>query len=125
MHRALMVVSAAALVIHLGATAFLGRLERSGPAHEDVVLAGEIPATLFLPEPSAGGTAFLDFSARPQRPPAVLLMHGFALDRLSLSSLARKLAGSGYAVLSVDVQGHGQNLGPRITTEVLMDRALG
>jgi len=112
MRRAVMLVSAAALVIHLGATSFLGRLERAGPAHEDVVLAGGIPGTLFLPVPSEGGTAFLDSPPRPERPPAVLLMHGFAMDRLGLSGLARKLAESGYAVLTIDAQGHGQNRNP-------------
>jgi len=106
------VVSAAALVIYLCATSCLGRLERAGPAHEDVVLAGGIPGTLFLPEPSEGGAAFLDSPPRPERPPAVLLMHGFASDRLGLSGLARKLAESGYAVLTIDVQGHGQNRNP-------------
>jgi dienelactone hydrolase len=112
MHRAVTLVSAVALAIHLVATSCLGRLERAGPAHEDVVLAGGIPGTLFLPEPSEGGTAFLDSPPRPERPPAALLMHGFALDRLGLSGLARKLAESGYAVLTIDVQGHGQNRNP-------------
>jgi dienelactone hydrolase len=112
MRRTVTVVSAAALVIYLCATSCLGRLERAGPAHEDVVLAGGIPGTLFLPEPSEGGAAFLDSLPRPERPPAALLMHGFASDRLGLSGLARKLAESGYAVLTIDVQGHGQNRNP-------------
>ena len=42
----------------------------------------------------------------------MLLTHGFASDRLGLSGLARRLAESGYAVLTVDVQGHGQNRNP-------------
>jgi dienelactone hydrolase len=112
MRRAVTLVSAVALVIHLVATCCLGRLERAGPAREDVVLAGGIPGTLFLPEPSEGGRAFLDSPARPERPPAALLIHGFAMDRLGLSGLARKLAESGYAVLTIDVQGHGQNRNP-------------
>ena len=39
-------------------------------------------------------------------------MHGFASDRLGVSSLARRLAASGYAVLSFDASGHGQNRNP-------------
>jgi dienelactone hydrolase len=39
-------------------------------------------------------------------------MHGFAGDRLSLSSLARRLAASGYAVLAIDARGHGENRNP-------------
>ena len=69
MRRTVTVVSAVALVIYLCAASCLGRLERAGPAHEDVVLAGGIPGTLFLPEPSEGGAAFLDSPPRPERPP--------------------------------------------------------
>lgn len=112
MRRSVTIVSAVALVIYLSATTCLGRLERAGPAHEDVMLAGGIPGTFFLPEPSEGGTAFLDSPPRPERPPVALLMHGFASDRLGLSGLARKLAESGYGVLTVDVQGHGENRNP-------------
>jgi dienelactone hydrolase len=76
------------------------------------MIAGGIPGTLYLPEPAAGGRAFLDAPERSERPPAVLLAHGFAFDRQGLSGLARALARSGYAVLAVDLQGHGQNRNP-------------
>ena len=69
MQRSMMVVSAVALVVYLVAVAWLGQLENSGPAHTDVALTGGIPGTLFLPEPSQGGRAFLDAPPRAERPP--------------------------------------------------------
>ena len=42
------------------------------------------------------------------RPP-IVLMHGFASDRKNMSPLARSLARAGYAVLAIDVAGHGEN----------------
>jgi dienelactone hydrolase len=112
MRRTMTVVSAIALVVYLAAASWLGQLESGGPAHEDVFLAGDIPGTLFLPESPEGKLAFLDSLPPEERPPAVLLVHGFASDRLGLSGLARKLAGAGYAALTIDVQGHGQNRSP-------------
>ena len=43
------------------------------------------------------------------RPPAVVLVHGFAADRVAMSTLARRLAQNGYAVLAIDLHGHGAN----------------
>jgi len=114
MPRGVPIASAVAFAVFLLATAWLGRLERDGPAHGDLVLAGGVPATLYLPGPAsgAGPEAFLDPPPREDRPPALVLMHGFAGDRLSLSSLARRLAASGYAVLAIDARGHGENRNP-------------
>src|SRR5262247_3621908 len=111
MARVVRVASALAFAVFLAATAWLGRLERGGPAHGDLLLAGGVPATLYLPGPVRGPglAAFLDPPPREERPPAIALMHGFAGDRLSLSSLARRLAASGYAVLAIDARGHGEN----------------
>jgi dienelactone hydrolase len=112
--RPLAVVSGVGLAVYLAAAAWLGRLELAGPPHAEVVLDGGIPATLYLP--GRGGpdarTVFLEPPPRGERPPGVVLMHGFASDRLGLSSLARRLAGSGYAVLAFDASGHGQNRHP-------------
>jgi dienelactone hydrolase len=112
--RPLAIVSGIALAVYLLAAAALGYFERSGPPRADVVLDGGIPATLFLPgEPGSDPrSAFLDPMPRGERPPGVALMHGFASDRLVVSSLARRLAASGYAVLSFDASGHGQNRAP-------------
>jgi dienelactone hydrolase len=114
MARGVRIASALAFAVFLAATAWLGRLEREGPAHGDLLLAGGVPATLYLPPPARGTdfAAFLDPPPREERPPALVLMHGFAGDRLSLSSLARRLAASGYAVLAIDARGHGENRNP-------------
>jgi dienelactone hydrolase len=114
MARVVRGVSAVAFAVFLLATAWLGRLERRGPPHGDLLLAGGLPATLFLPGEARGRgpAAFLEPPPRDARPPAVVLMHGFAGDRLSLSSLARRLATAGYAVLAIDARGHGENRNP-------------
>jgi len=112
MRRVVYAISALAFVGFLVASAWLGRLERGGPAHADVTLRGRVPATLFLPQPAREGQAFLDVPAPGERPPVVLLVHGFASDRSGMSSLARRLAGTGAAVLTLDVRGHGANRNP-------------
>src|SRR5215470_1769277 len=107
MARSVRVVSAVAFAVFLCAAVWLARLDRAGPPHADVLLSGGVPATLFLPAAPgiAGSHAFLDPPPRGERPPAIVLMHGFAGDRLSLSSLARRLAMAGYAVLAIDARG--------------------
>src|SRR5262245_1123879 len=114
MARSVRVVSAVAFAVFLCAAVWLARLDRAGPPHADVMLAGGVPATLFLPAAAgaSGARAFLDPPPRGERPPAIVLMHGFAGDRLSLSSLARRLAMAGYAVLAIDARGHGENRNP-------------
>jgi len=101
------------LVVCAGATVVLARRERSGPVHGDLEIAGGLPATLYLPEQPVPGSSMLP-APRPrgERPPAVVLVHGFAADRVLMSSLARRLAESGYAVLAIDVRGHGGNHNP-------------
>ncbi len=110
--RVVGLVSLLALLLFLVLSAQLGRLERSGPAQLPVAVDGDVPATLYLPQIDAGRAAFLDPLPRGERPPAVVLMHGFGSDRLGMSVLARRLAGSGYAVLTLDARGHGRNRRP-------------
>ncbi len=107
----LSLVSLAAFAAFLFASIWLGRLERGGPPHADVELEGGVPATLFLPGPASGDSfsAFLDAPPAGERPPVVVLAHGICSDRTVSSSLARKLAGSGFAVLTLDLRGHGGN----------------
>ena len=112
MPRTLVILSALALVVYLCAVVWLGALERGGPPHANVVLDSGMPGTLFLPQPSSGLEPFNDVPPRDARPPAVVLMHGFAGDRMMMSGLARRLARAGYAVLTPDVRGHGQNRVP-------------
>jgi len=108
MPRAVVWIASFGALLFLVGAAWMGRLERTGPAHADLQLDGGIPATFYLPG-DAGFEAFLDPPPVGERPPAVVLMHGFASDRLGLSTLARRLARRGYAVLSFDAPGHGQN----------------
>jgi dienelactone hydrolase len=111
--RSLSLVSMAALAGFLLASAWLGRLERGGPPHSDLTLEGGVPATLFLPpKPGDPLLAFVDSPAPDARPPAVILGHGVSSDRANLSSLARKLAGAGFAALTLDLRGHGENRNP-------------
>ena len=104
------IAAAAALVVHLVCLAWLGRAERGGPVHMDLVIPGGIPATLYLPGPgSPGGFRFPEPPGPGNGPPAVLLVHGYSSDRVAMSILARRLAGAGYGVLAIDVRGHGTN----------------
>jgi dienelactone hydrolase len=112
MRRIVAAASLVALVVFLLGTIQLGRLERGGPSHTEVALPDGIPGTLYVPWGEGDRSAFLDPRPRGERPPAVLLVHGFSSDRMGMSSLARRLAGSGYAVLAIDLQGHGENRTP-------------
>ncbi|HUO05963.1 MAG TPA: alpha/beta fold hydrolase [Candidatus Binataceae bacterium] len=88
----------------------LMRLNNGGPAHRTVELPGVEPATLYMPEnPDSSGVI-----APPavQRPAAVVLVHGFMSDRQMMGALARRIAENGYAVLTIDVHGHGENRNP-------------
>jgi dienelactone hydrolase len=89
----------------------LARLENGGPAHSDLTLAGDLPATMYLPGP--GYPFYTQFPAPPEkRPPAIVLLHGFSGDRVIMSTLARRIAENGYAVLAIDFRGHGANRNP-------------
>ncbi len=100
---------AVAILFILG-VARLAALDKGGPSHTDVVLPGAIPGTLYLPGIPAAGNPF--FGVPAQRAPAVVLVHGFSADREIMSTLARWIAQNGYAVLTIDVRGHGANRNP-------------
>jgi dienelactone hydrolase len=99
------VVAAAVLLVRLG------RQQNDGPAHVDVEIGNGIPATLYVP----GAVAHKDEQQLPdpkpvgQRPPVIVLAHGFAADRALMSTLARSLTSAGYAVVAFDFRGHGGN----------------
>ena len=91
---------------------------------EAPLLEGRIPATVYLPEPGGSAGArevLLDPPPREERPPAIVVMHGFAGDRASMSGLSRRLAESGYAVLAFDAMGHGANRNPFLRTRAAGD----
>jgi dienelactone hydrolase len=98
-------------VVFILAIARLARLENGGPSHTFIMLPGQEPATLYIPGPER---PFLMQLPKPagERPPAVVLIHGFMADRKLMSVLARRLAENGYAVLAIDVNGHGENSNP-------------
>lgn len=99
--------------IALASALQLGRLERGGPYHVDLELAGGVPATFYLPgEPDEPDPRLMSPPPPDARPPAVVLLHGFSADRVMMSTLARRLAANGYAVLAPDLHGHGANRSP-------------
>src|SRR5271156_4208639 len=105
------IVSLVLVLLFLIAVARLVRLENGAPRHAFVMLPGQEPATMYMPGP---GDPFYTLFPKPvsQRPPAVVLIHGFTGDRVLMSGLARRLAENGYAVLAIDVNGHGENRNP-------------
>jgi dienelactone hydrolase len=105
------IISLVLVLLFLIAVARLVRLENGGPRHVFVMLPGQEPATMYMPGP---GDPFYTLFPKPvsQRPPAVVLIHGFTGDRVLMSGLARRLAENGYAVLAIDVNGHGENRNP-------------
>lgn len=99
------------LLLFLLAIGRLARLDSGGPAHSFVELPGREPATMYLPGP--GNPFFTVFPPPPAQCPApVVLIHGFMSDRQMMSVLARRITENGYAVLTLDVQGHGENRNP-------------
>jgi hypothetical protein len=112
MARIVSLVAAAAFALFLALSIWMARLDRSGPVHADLMLEGEVPGTLYLPQVGDRWSALLDPLPAEQRPPGIVLMHGFAGDRNALSGLARRVASAGYAVLGIDARGHGQNRNP-------------
>ena len=96
-------------ILFLLVLARLARLDAGGPAHEFVNLPGQEPATLYLP---GQGNPFFRVFPPAIRPPAIVMVHGFMADRQFMSTLARRIAQNGYAVLAIDVSGHGANRNP-------------
>lgn len=98
-------------IVFILAVARLTQLENGGPPHAFVMLPGQEPATMYMPGP---GNPFYTLFPKPvaERPPAVVLVHGFSGDRVLMSGLARRLAENGYAVIAIDVNGHGENRNP-------------
>jgi dienelactone hydrolase len=110
-YRSAVVVAA---IIFLLVLTRLAHYQNGVPPHEDRYLPGGEPATLYLPGSSnlpGPDNPFFQSFPKPaaQRPPAVVLVHGFSSDRVNSSALARRIAQNGYGVLAIDVRGHGEN----------------
>src|SRR3954471_5609260 len=86
----------------------LGAQDRGGPPHTSVSIGQGIPGTLYLPGRFEDGQI-----PRPkplgQRPALVVVAHGYSADQRIMSPLARSLARAGYAALTIDFRGHGDN----------------
>ena len=92
----------------------LAHYQNGVPPHQDQYLPGGEPATMYMPGSSnqlGPDNPFFQSFPKPaaERPPAVVLVHGFSSDRVNSSALARRIAQNGYGVLAIDVRGHGEN----------------
>jgi pimeloyl-ACP methyl ester carboxylesterase len=110
-YRAAAVVVA---ILFLGIVTRVAHYQNGVPPHQDQYLPGGEPATFYLPgssnQPGPGNPFFQTFpKSAAERPPAVVLIHGFSSDRVNSSALARRIAQNGYGVLAIDVRGHGEN----------------
>ncbi|NRA07467.1 MAG: alpha/beta hydrolase [Myxococcales bacterium] len=112
MQRIIWAISGAGLLVFLASSAWLAKLDERGPVGADVELDGGLSASFYLPGAQPTSRVRVAPLFGEPRPPGVVLMHGFSMDRRSMSSLARALAGAGYAVLSIDAAGHGDNRAP-------------
>jgi dienelactone hydrolase len=62
----------------------------------EVMIGGSIPAVVYLPD--------------VPMPPIVIVAHGFTADKEMMQSLAYSLLKDGFAVVTFDFRGHGQNV---------------
>lgn len=101
-----------ALLVFLVSLVVLGRLEARGVTHADLELDDGTPATLYLPGRTIEHWLLPNPLPEDRRPPGVVVTHAFGADRLLMSTLARRLAANGYAVLAIDLPGHGTSPHP-------------
>ncbi len=92
-------------------TSVLADQQAEGPPHVDVVVGDGVPATLYVPGelPEEGDAQLPDPGPPGERPPLVVVAHGFSGDRVMMSSFSRRVASAGYGVLAIDFRGHGEN----------------
>ncbi len=101
-----------AVVLVLAAFLLLLKLndqERGGPAHGEFSFGDGIPATLYLPVDAEDDGDLPEPLPKGERPPVIVMAHGYSADRASMSGMARSLAKAGYAVVNIDLRGHGSN----------------
>jgi uncharacterized protein len=103
--------AALAVAAWVGVGAYL-----SAPAHSDVGDAPlELHATTVHIPTSSGGTVAGWFVRGQPGLGAILLLHGVRANRLDMLERARFLERAGYSVLLIDLPGHGESTGNRIT----------
>jgi dienelactone hydrolase len=101
-----------AIVLVLAAFLLLLKLndqQEGGPAHGEFSLGDGIPATLYLPVDAEDDGDLPEPLPKGERPPVIVMAHGYSADRASMSGMARSLARAGYAVVNIDLRGHGSN----------------
>jgi dienelactone hydrolase len=101
-----------AVVLVLAAFLLLLKLndqQEGGPAHGEFSIGDGIPATLYLPVDAEDDGDLPEPLPKGERPPVIVMAHGYSADRASMSGMARSLARAGYAVLNIDLRGHGSN----------------
>ena len=90
--RIIWAISGAGLLVFLASSAWLAKLDERGPVGADVELDGGLSASFYLPGAQPTSRVRVAPLFGEPRPPGVVLMHGFSMDRRSMSSLARALA---------------------------------
>ena len=101
-----------AVVLVLAAFLLLLKLndqQEGGPAHGEFSIGDGIPATLYLPVDAEDDGDLPEPLPKGERPPVIVMAHGYSADRASMSGMARSLARAGYAVVNIDLRGHGSN----------------
>ncbi|HXW84266.1 MAG TPA: alpha/beta fold hydrolase [Candidatus Binataceae bacterium] len=108
------IATAVLALAFLIAITILTREQNGGPPHTDVDLAGNEPATIYMPGTPGALYASVPLSPKPvaERPPGVVVVHGYTADRVVMGRLARRFALNGYVALAIDLHGHGENRNP-------------
>ena len=88
--RIIWAISGAGLLVFLASSAWLAKLDERGPVGADVMLDGGLSASLYLPGAQPTSRARVAPRFGEPRPPGVVLMHGFSMDRRSMGGLPPK-----------------------------------
>ena len=86
---------------------------------------GEAPATRTVKMATEDNILLLGSYYAPKRSgaPGLVLLHMLGRQRSDWDELARRLQGDGYAVLAIDLRGHGESRGKREWTAMTRDAA--
>jgi dienelactone hydrolase len=101
-------VASAALVALLALIFSIERAQQDEFEGLDIQLPGGVPATIYFPDNRLANAPYV-FPPITRQIPGVVLVHGYAGDRIMMAKLARSLAMAGYAVITPEIRGHGGN----------------